>query len=280
MTSSTADDALLARAVEAAKAAGRQARSRRRAAAQAGDATLDLRTKANPRDLVTAIDEDTERVIRQHLEDTGIPVLGEEGGWIAGEDWRAADAVWVVDPVDGTANFVHTLPHFGTAIALVRKGRPFLGVFYDPNADELFWAVRGGGCHLQRGDGPAERLSVDDRPLAEALVGASLPSTPAEREANGAAIMEVVRVCRNVRVLGSAATHLAYVAAGRLSACWDIHLSPWDMAAGQVMVEEAGGVVTTITGEPFRLDQRTIVAANPRLHKDLVPVLARARAGA
>ncbi|MBE3589235.1 MAG: inositol monophosphatase [Firmicutes bacterium] len=270
-------DDLLARAVDAARAAGREAAARRRAAAAAGDGELDVRTKANPRDLVTALDEAAEEVLRRRLAPTGIPILGEEGGWTAAGDWRSAEAVWVVDPVDGTANFVHTLPHFGTAVALLERGRPVLGVFYDPNADELFWAVRGGGCHLRRGRGPARRLRVDARPLPEALLGASLPSTPQEREANGAAIMEVVRVCRNVRVLGSAATHLAYVAAGRLSGCWDIHLSPWDMAAGQLMVEEAGGVVTTASGEPFRLDQRTIVAANPALHADLLAVLRRAR---
>lgn len=264
--------------------------------------SLAVRTKANPRDLVTELDERTEALLRETLAPSGIPVFGEEGGpdRRAG-DWIAAPRLWIVDPIDGTANFVHGLPHFAVAVALLERGRPLLGVLYDPNAGETVWAVRGGGCHLavearaespggDRAEGGAgraggggsrrpvpaatsRRVHVDDRPLAEALVGASLPSTEAERARNAQAILEVVRACRNIRVLGSAATQLAYVALGRLSAAWDVRLSPWDMAAGWLMVEEAGGVVTDVRGEPFSLLQRTIVAANPRVHGELLALL-------
>lgn len=281
-TPSELDD-LLALAVSAAEDAGRFAWEAR-GMPWGGTPADGVRTKANPRDLVTEVDELSEARLRRLLAPSGIPVFGEEGGADrrVGE-WIEAERLWIVDPIDGTANFVHGLPHFGVALALLARGRPLLGVLHDPNAGETIWAVRGRGCHLRASrdaqGGPAasaaKRVHVDDRPLAEALVGASLPSTEAERERNAQAILEVVRACRNIRVLGSAATQLAYVALGRLSASWDVRLSPWDMAAGWLMVEEAGGVVTDVRGEPFSLRQRTIVAANPRVHGELLALLGR-----
>lgn len=272
---------LLDLAVRVATEAGREARAARDEAGRSAAGSLGVRTKANERDLVTWVDEACERTVRERLAESGIPVFGEEGGADRGAgDWLHAERVWIVDPIDGTTNFVHGLPHFGVAIGLLERGRPVLGVFRDPNAEETVWTVRGEGCFLEARDGSRRRLRVDDRPLAQGLIGVSLPSTEMERSRNASAILEVVRVCRNVRVLGSAATHLAYVAAGRLSACWDVRLSPWDMAAGWLMVEEAGGVVTDLAGRPFSLQQRTIVAGNPRLHGELLALLARTPAGA
>lgn len=272
--------ALLDLAVRVAKRAGEEALAacRGRVHAPDGDGAANVRTKSGPRDLVTATDFAIERRIREELAESGIPVLGEEGaGGKAPDEWYREPLCWTVDPIDGTTNFVHTLPHFGVAIALLAHGRPHLGVFYDPNAKELFHAVRGEGAFLD-GPGGSRRLSVDRRDLPHALLGASLTfGDDAARLRNARALAAVAPRCRNVRILGSAATHLAYVAAGRLSGCWDERLAPWDMAAGVLMVEEAGGVVTATDGAPFRLDQPTVLAANPEAHGELLAVLAAAR---
>lgn len=237
----------------------------------------EVRTKSGPSDLLTATDEGAERRIRSRLLEA-FPnhlVLGEEKG-LGGVGGNPADLndlplVWVVDPLDGTTNFVHSLPNFGVSLALLEHGHPAVGVFYDPCRDELFQATRGSGTTLN--GSPVQVDSIQE--LSKSLVASGMPRDPRTRgNPNGLRYLKVAGKVRNVRMLGSAVLQLAYVACGRLSAFWEIHLFPWDLAAGWLLVEEAGGKVTSLAGGAFDLQGRTVVASNGLIHEDLVALLA------
>lgn len=240
----------------------------------------EVRMKSGPSDLLTATDEGAEGQIRRRLRAAApdIPILGEEGGLdgspLSRETLAALERVWVVDPLDGTTNFVHSLPNFGISLALLEGGSPALGVFYDPCRDELFLARRGYGATL---NGRPIRVDGTAR-LSESLVASGMPRDPVTGEnPNGRRYLQVAERARNVRMLGSAALQLAYVACGRLSAFWELRLFPWDLAAGWLLVEEAGGRVTDLDGGPFALEGWTVVASNSRIHDELVAALAEHR---
>lgn len=224
--------------------------------------------KANPSDLVTIVDKRSERLIRETILEA-FPtheILGEEEGGEPTGDW-----VWVVDPLDGTLNFVHSCHFFNVSIALLYKGVAQVAVVYDPMRDELFSAERGKGARLN--DQP---IQVDPAPgLAEAMVATR---TPRNYDQDGidnlAAYVAVTKRCRSMRSLGAAALELAWVAAGRLTAFWEMTLSPWDRAAGALLVQEAGGLCTSPLGgelPPFGL--AGVMAANPAVHAELLRVV-------
>jgi myo-inositol-1(or 4)-monophosphatase len=223
------------------------------------------------RNLVSDIDRESERriigMIRERYPDHGI--LAEESGGSGAE----AETVWVIDPLDGTTNFLHGLPIFCVTIGIHRRGEPVAGVVYDPNLDELFTAERGAGAFL---NGAPLRVSRSSTLISSLLVTgfpydiARNPDFAVERF--NAFLMEA----RGVRRLGSAALDLCYVAAGRLDGFWEVNLHPWDMAAGVLLVEEAGGRVTDFGGAPTTIHHRQVLASNGRIHDAMVRVLARA----
>ena len=230
-----------------------------------------IRTKRNPADLVTRADRLSEDLIvgllRERFPDHGI--VAEEGSRRPGAEYR-----WIVDPLDGTTNFAHGVPMFCVSIALEHRDGLLAGVVYHPPLDELFWAERGRGAHLRRG-AEERRLQVSD--VAEVARGVVATGLPYDIRDTGSNIAQIGTLCRTaieVRILGAAALHLAYVAAGRLEAFWEPSLNPWDVAAGALLVEEAGGRVTHMSGGPFRVDCRDVLASNGRLHDEMVRLLA------
>ncbi len=227
-------------------------------------------TKRNPADLVTRADRMSEElivgVLRKRFPHHG--VLAEEGTAYAGEEYR-----WIIDPIDGTTNFAHGLPLFVVSIALEHRGDLVAGVVYHPSMDELFAAERGRGAFLRRG-GRDEQMSVSGvGTVAESVVATGLPYDIRETGRNVAQIASLTRTAIEVRILGAAALHLAYVAAGRVEAFWEPGLSPWDIAAGALLVQEAGGRVSDMQGAPFHVDCRDVLASNGRVHAEMLGLL-------
>lgn len=236
---------------------------------------LDMKTAHS--DLVTEVDKGAETLIR-NLISTHFPrhaILGEEGMEPGADAYEKAvnDAnhepyVWIIDPIDGTTNFVHGFPFFSVSIALAHKGEIIVGVIYDPNRDEMFVAEKGKGAYLR-----GHRMLVsEEEKLSQCLLGAGFPSSSSL--GNMKAIGHLIPQVRNIRTTGSAALHLAYVAAGRLSGFFEAGLSVWDIAAGALLVQEAGGRITDLQGAPYTLATREIVATNGRVHDELQQALA------
>jgi myo-inositol-1(or 4)-monophosphatase len=219
-------------------------------------------------DLVTEADQAAEDLIADRLRALcpEHDLLCEEGsvGLSVGASYR-----WVVDPLDGTTNFAHGLPTFAVSIALEDAGVPVVGVVYDPMRDELFLARQGAGATL---NGSPIRVSAVDRMIASILVTGF--SYDFERRAQQAEVWRdfLTRV-QAIRQTGSAALNLCYIAAGRLEGYWERGISPWDVAAGAVIVTEAGGMVTDMRGGTFHSDDREILASNGRLHLDLLDII-------
>jgi myo-inositol-1(or 4)-monophosphatase len=259
------DPRYLATAVDAALEAGRTHRRYFREA-------LDVRKKG-PIDLVTAADLEVEHAFRQRI-GAAFPdhvVIGEEAGLQAppAGRWR-----WIIDPLDGTTNFAHGLALFCVSIALEIDGRLALGVVYDPIGEELFTAEDGDGARLN-----GRRLRVSGRDeLIDALLCTGFPYAVRDgREKQVRAFEAFLGRARAVRRLGSAALDLCYVAAGRFDGFWEQELHPWDVAAGALIVQEAGGQVTAYGGRPFDIFCREIVASNGIIHKAVVEVLEEVR---
>lgn len=224
-----------------------------------------------PTDLVTDADLAAQSAIREVIA-ARFPdhaFLGEEQppGF---HPTHADQLVWIVDPLDGTTNYVHGYPRYAVSVALVRGKEPLVGVVYDPLANECFAAAQGrGGCCEAGLLHSSDVTSVD-----EALVAVSLPPRVRRDSPDLLDFVEAVQVCQGVRRTGSAALNLAYVAAGRLDAFWANHIHPWDIAAGALIVREAGGVITARDGSDFNLwEPHFLAAAGTQLHGDLLRVL-------
>jgi myo-inositol-1(or 4)-monophosphatase len=256
----------------------------RELAQQAGDELLRLRrttavraeSKAIRRELVTAADRAAEAIVvgglLQSFPTHG--VLAEEGVLTTrGEVSRASDWVWIVDPIDGTTNFVHGLPHFAVAIGLAYRNVPVVGVVHAPALGETFFAAKGHGAFRRLADGSEQRLSVSaTTAFADALLatGFSYVRNEPGRDDNTGHIAAILPHCRDLRRLGSAELDLCYVAAGVTDGYWELYLSPWDVAAGAVLVQEAGGVITDFRGGGDWLFGGDVVVANSALHRELL----------
>ncbi|MDA1089763.1 MAG: inositol monophosphatase family protein [Proteobacteria bacterium] len=219
-------------------------------------------SKKGPADFVSNADKKAERTLVYELSKArpNFGFLLEEGGEIEGSDTSNR---WIIDPLDGTTNFLHGLPHFSISIALERDGAPFAGVIYEPITDQMFAAENGIGAYLNN-----RRLRVSARTkMDEALFATGIPFAGKDgHDRYLAQLKEVMAVSAGVRRFGSAALDLAYVAAGRFDGFWEIGLHPWDIAAGIIMVQEAGGFVTDIAGGGRMLESGEIIAANDHLH--------------
>ena len=226
-------------------------------------------SKKGVADYVTAADLKAEETLNELLLKSrpGYSFLGEERGLVEGSD---KTHTWIVDPLDGTTNFLHAMPHFAINIALQREGRVVAGVTFNPANGDLFWAERGRGAFLND-----KRLRVSARTrFEEAVFATGIPFKGHGQ--HGRFLKELHQVAQNVsgvRRFGSAALDLAWVAAGRFDGYWERDLGPWDMAAGALMVSEAGGSVTDADGGPDPLATGSICASNPALHGPLLEKL-------
>ncbi len=228
-----------------------------------------VRSKRNATDFVTRADRMAEELIVKRLRgafpDHGI--LAEEGTHSPGP-YR-----WIIDPLDGTTNFVYGIPWFAVSIGLEHAGQIICGVVYHPALDELFIAERGRGARIENGHSSKPLQVSDVTRVMDALVATGLPFDVRETGRNAAQIARLAQVAIELRIMGAAAIHLAYVAAGRIAAFWEPGLNPWDIAAGSLLVEEAGGRVTDMTGAPYHLSCSDVLATNGRIHDEMVAVL-------
>ena len=251
-------------AIQTAREAGRVL------AEKFGRASLSV-TRKGDIDIVTEADLAAERLIVERIRSyhPRHAILTEEAGDLAGAE-QAAEYKWVVDPLDGTTNYAHGYPCFCVSIALEREGEIVLGVVHDPTRDETFAAERGEGATL---NGRRIRVSeVED--MNRALVCTGFPYDVRERTDFARHFHSFIRHAQGVRRDGSAALDLAYVACGRYDGFWEEGLKPWDVAAGKIIVEEAGGRITRYDDTPFRIYTPPVVATNGLIHAEMLRVLA------
>jgi myo-inositol-1(or 4)-monophosphatase len=215
-------------------------------------------------DLVTEADRACEALIMDRIQ-ARFPrhdVMGEEGA----RRETGSDYMWYVDPLDGTTNFAHGFPVFCVSLGLEYKGELTAGVIYDPTRGEMFSAEKGSGAYLNQ-----RRIHVSKTEnLPESLVGTGFPSHKRHQNPNIYFYHQITLRTHGVRRAGSAALDLACVASGRFDGFWEFNLNPWDLSAGVLLVQEAGGQVTGFYGQPFRIHERDVVATNGLIHADLL----------
>jgi myo-inositol-1(or 4)-monophosphatase len=255
---------ILQKAQRLAREAGRIQRDRY-------ETDIEIRTKSAAIDLVTEVDHACEKLIvdaltRERPEDA---ILAEEGG---GTDYEGAAWRWVIDPLDGTTNYAHGYPRFCVSIGVEHHGERTVGVVYDPLLDELYSAVRGGGASCN-----GRPIGVSpEADFANALLATGFAyDVHRSLEDNLNHFADVVKRARAVRRDGSAALDLCYVAAGRFDGFWEMKLHAWDVAAGLLIVEEAGGRISNMTGGPADRSGNQTVATNGHIHDTLIRLLAR-----
>lgn len=224
--------------------------------------------KRAPNDLVTQADLASQETITCILREAfpSHSIVGEESpaeeNAVSGDGFR-----WIIDPVDGTTNFVHRVPHYAVSLALERRGQVLVGAVFDPNAVECYTAVRGRGAMLN--GQPIATSTVCELP--EALAASGFPYNLTRQSPDLLMFLEAAMQCQAVRRTGSAALNLSYLAAGRFDVFWSYSTHVWDIAAGVLLVAEAGGVVTSPEGGPLELDSgRFLAAATPELHAQLL----------
>jgi myo-inositol-1(or 4)-monophosphatase len=224
-------------------------------------------------DLVTEADKASEKLVVERLNQhfPNHSVVAEEGGGCE----RTSDFRWYVDPLDGTTNFAHSYPVWNVTLALEKAGELIAGVVFDPNRDELFTAERGAGAFLN-----GRRMNVSGvTRVADSLLCTGFPNHNRSSNPNIRYFHELQMSAHGVRRSGSAAVDLANTACGRLDGFWEIGLNPWDMAAGILLVEEAGGICTDMRGAPHHLRSPHILTDNRLIHQELLGVLARVDRG-
>lgn len=255
-------DELFTLAVRLARAAGAIQRDRY-------ETELEISTKSAPIDLVTEVDRACEALIVETLvrERPHDAILAEEGG---GDDRAGATWRWVIDPLDGTMNYAHGYPRFCVSIGVQHEGVPTLGVVYDPLLDELFSAARGEGATI---NGRALRVSRETQ-LSRALLATGFAyDVHRSPEDNVDHFRKFVKTARGLRRDGSAALDLCYVAAGRFDGFWELKLHPWDVAAGNLIVDEAGGRTSDLAGNPPDGEGRETLASNGHIHEAMIEII-------
>ncbi|HPE03860.1 MAG TPA: inositol monophosphatase family protein [Thauera sp.] len=249
----------------AVKAARRAATVINRASTQ-----LDLLTvqSKSSNDFVTEVDRAAEQAIIEVLRDAfpGHGILAEESG----ESGPESEFTWIIDPLDGTTNFIHGMPQYAVSIAQTKNGVLEHAVVYDPNTNEMFTASRGAGAFLND-----RRIRVSRRTrLNESLIGTGFPFRQFDHvDAYLAMFKELTQKTAGIRRPGAASLDLAYVAAGRFDGFWEMGLSPWDMAAGVLLIQEAGGLVSDLSGEANYLATGNLVAGSPKIFGQLLPII-------
>jgi len=233
-------------------------------------------SKKGPADFVTAADVRTEKILREELSHArpGFGFLMEESGEVTGDD---PDRRWIIDPIDGTTNFVHGIAHFAISIAAEENGEITAGLIFEPINEQLFWAEKGQGAYLND-----RRIRVSSRgQMSQSLFATGIPfmgrGTQDDHDQFAEEMKAVMAVSAGIRRFGSAALDLAYVAAGRYEGFWETGLKPWDIAAGILLVREAGGLVSDLSGRERMLENGSIIAATPGLHQELRSIVTKAK---
>ncbi len=225
-----------------------------------------------PRDLVTEADLAAQEVVRATLHEA-FPthaLIGEEDSHSDTKSIENNDFRWIVDPLDGTTNYVHRVPFCCVSLALEQRGQLLAGAIFNPFCDECFSAAAGQGASLNGTPIKVSHVSL----LSESLVAAGFPAAVCPESPDLGVFNEVVVRCQGIRRTGSAALNLAYVAAGRFDAAWSCSTKVWDAAAGSLIIREAGGVVTSLSGERVSMPEGPfVVAATPDLHRELVAIV-------
>ena len=225
--------------------------------------------KSTITDLVTQTDKNAEKVIKDDIlaKFPDHTILAEESGKTSSN----SDYLWVIDPLDGTTNFVHGLSPYCVSIALFKNDKPLLSVISELPSENLFWAVKGNGAFCN-----GENISVSSRKLiSDSLLITGFPyEHDSKWETNMKLFKNLTKISHGVRRLGSAAADLCYVACGKADAFWEIGLHPWDSAAGILLVEEAGGKITRMDGKPYDIFEEQILATNNLIHNEMIKKIA------
>lgn len=231
-------------------------------------------SKSSDVDLVTVADKKSEKAVCDYLHKKfpAYGILAEEGGMI--KEHEAEEYLWVLDPLDGTTNFTHQFPFVAVSLGLLYLSEPILGVVYNPILHELFCAIKGQGATLNGKKISVSRVDTLDK----SLLATGFPYNRREtNENNYKEFNHLTQLSQGVRRAGAAALDLAYVAAGRLDGYWELGLKPWDMAAGVVLVREAGGKVSSYDNGPLDISSGRAVATNAHLHPALIDALKTCR---
>jgi len=248
------------------KAARHAGRSLKRDLGEVENLQVSLKGPAN---FVSLADRRAEEMLYSDLAKArpGYGFIGEEGGNRISDD---KTHTWIVDPLDGTTNFLHGIPHFAISIGLQREGTMIAGVIYNPANDELYTAERGKGAFLND-----QRLRVAGRRKpSDCIIACGLPHIGrGDHELSRVEMAEIQNKVAGLRRFGAASLDMAFVAAGRLDGYWERNLQPWDMAAGQIMVREAGGIVSGIAGDDDPLKTGSVICGNEFIHAELVKIL-------
>lgn len=230
-------------------------------------------TEKSRNDFVSDVDRHAETVIVETIRKSypDHAILAEEGGSQGKSEFR-----WIIDPLDGTTNFLNGYPHFAVSVALEVRGQLDQAVVFDPLRQELFTASRGSGAGVDVGRG-SKRIRVSRGGIGSGLVGTGFPYREiGNLDSHLQSLGAMIPAAGGMRRSGSAALDLAYVAAGRLAGFWEFGLAPWDMAAGALLVREAGGIVTDPLGGDDFMSSGHILAASPKAHREMLPQLRRA----
>ena len=220
-------------------------------------------------DLVTNVDKMSEKkileIIKSNFSDHAF--LAEQGGVTGNNN---SDYTWIIDPLDGTTNYAHNFPHFAVSIGLFYKNQPFLGVVYDVFKNEMFWAVKDSGAFLN--DEPIRVSEINE--LKRSLLATGFPANKLAVEKNIEYFRSFLPRVQAIRRPGSAALDICYTACGRLDGFWEMALSPWDVAAGICIVQEAGGMVSNFYSDDFDINVKNIIASNGKIHQQIKDVIA------
>ena len=229
---------------------------------------LKIEYKSNDSDLVTNIDKASEKLITDFIKKKypSHGILAEEGGSIK----NSSEYIWVVDPLDGTVNFAHGLPIFSISIGLQKDGKTIAGVVYDIPNDVLYSAEKDGGAYSNN-----EKIRVSENSnIAHSILVTGFPYNIRENPYNALEkFVALTKASRGMRRLGSAAIDFCYVAKGVFDGFWEVYLNPWDICAGKLIVEEAGGRVTDFNNNDISIHSKQILASNNKIHKDVVEIL-------
>jgi myo-inositol-1(or 4)-monophosphatase len=284
---------LMATAQEAAMAAGSVIRSHLGCSSELDDGScstegLAYSVKTNIKDIVTQYDQQAQEAVETIIR-TAFPThqfLGEEnvGSGAAASEEALVKAleesesgfVWICDPIDGTANFAAGLVMCAVTVSVVYKGTPIVGVIYDPNADELFSAIKGEGAFLNNKEPLQAAKSITS--IKDAIINAGCPADPNAFETSMRGVLALNSECRGLRMIACSALTTAWIAAGRLTAHFGYDLSSWDLVAGALMIEEAGGLVTDLDGSPYNVETRNMLCSNSAVHDQVLDVLKKADA--
>lgn len=229
--------------------------------------TLNIQTKSNQNDLVTEVDKETEQFFIRKIRETypDHKIIGEEG---FGDDLASTDGViWIIDPIDGTMNFVHMQRDFAISIGIYEDGIGQIGLIYDVVRDELYHSIKNNGVYMNN----IRLTPLEKGTVSEAVIGMNATWVTENKRIDPSILGVLVKDVRGTRSYGCAAIELASVAAGRLDAHISLRLSPWDFAAGKIIIEELGGEVSDLRGKPLNiLEQNSIFISKPGLHQEIM----------